>query len=138
MAVDVRAVGEVGDVGGAAAVVFGAPVYDGRWPPEASEFVRREAAALRGRPVWLFSVGAFGDTKRMIGPLVRREPRDIAEVRAALSPRDYRVFAGVVERDMWPLASRVLYHAFGGRLGDHRDWDAIDAWGRAIARELTD
>jgi len=136
LAVDVHAVGDLGDIDGYGAVVLGAPVYDGRWPPEADDLVTRQRAALAAVPLWLFSVGSFGDTRRVIGPLMRREPRNIAEVRAALSPRDYRVFAGVIERSMWPLPSRIFYHAFGGRLGDHRDWAAIDAWARAIAREL--
>lgn len=136
LAVEIADVGEIGSVATFAAVVLGAPVYDGRWPSEASAFATRERNALAQRPLWLFSVGSFGDTKRVIGPLVLREPRDIGQLRAALAPREYRVFAGIVTRGMWPLPSRMLYHVFGGRLGDHRDWDAIDAWGRGIAADL--
>ena len=28
--------------------------------------------------------------------------------------------------------SRLLYHAFGGRLGDNRDWEDIEAWADGI------
>jgi menaquinone-dependent protoporphyrinogen oxidase len=55
---------------------------------------------------------------------------------SALGPRDYRVFAGVIEREYWPLASRLLYHALGGRLGDRRDWREIEAWAQTIAAAL--
>lgn len=136
LTVDVLDVREVGDLNAYRAAVVGAPVYDGQWPPEADEFLRGRRGALLERPVWLFSVGSFGDTKRVVGPLMRREPRNIAEVQRVLSPRDYRVFAGIVERDMWPFWSRVFFHAFGGRLGDHRDWNAIDAWAGSIGRQL--
>lgn len=67
---------------------------------------------------------------------MRREPRDIDALCALIHPRGYRVFAGVIERSQWPPLSRLLYHAFGGRLGDNRDWDAIDAWARTIATAL--
>lgn len=120
------------------AVVFGSAVYDQSWLPEADEFVRRARGELARRPTWLFSVGAFGDRKRVLGPLVSREPRNIAEVRQAVNPRDYRVFAGVIERHQWPFLSRQLFHLFGGRMGDNRDWPGIDAWGEVIAEALGD
>lgn len=118
------------------AVVFGAPVYDQSWPPEADRFVDAYRDALAVRPLWLFSVGAFGDTKHLIGPMTHKEPNRIAEVRAALHPREYRVFQGVIQQHQWPFWSRVFFHAFGGRFGDHRNWPVIDAWADGIARSL--
>lgn len=118
------------------AVVLGSPVYDQRWPEEAHAFVEHHARALAERELWLFSVGTFGDDKRGIGRFMTREPHGIDELREALRPRDYRVFAGVIRREQWPFASRLLYHAFGGRLGDNRDWDEIDAWADGIAGRL--
>jgi menaquinone-dependent protoporphyrinogen oxidase len=118
------------------AVVLGSPVYDQRWPPETDAFVERHAHALAERELWLFSVGTFGDRRRGLGRFMTREPRGIDELREALRPRDYRVFAGVIRREQWPPASRLLYHAFGGRLGDNRDWDDIGAWADGIAASL--
>lgn len=66
-------------------------------------------------------------TQRLIGPLLRKEPRNIAEIRAELRPRQYRVFQGVIGNHQWPLWSRLFFHAFGERFGDHRDWPTIDA-----------
>ncbi len=118
------------------AVVFGAPVYDQSWPPEANRFVTAHREALAARPLWLFSVGSFGDTKRLIGPMTRKEPKGIAEIRAATRAREYRVFQGVIQKHQWPFRSRVFFHAFGGRFGDHRDWPKIDAWADKIAKAL--
>jgi menaquinone-dependent protoporphyrinogen oxidase len=131
--VDVRLVNEVETLDPYDAVVFGAPVYDQSWPPEASAFVAEYRDALAARPLWLFSVGSFGDTKRLIGPLTHKEPRGIAEIRA----REYRVFQGVIQKHQWPFWSRLFFHAFGGRFGGHRDWAEVEAWADAIARETT-
>lgn len=137
LAVAVSVVEDLREIPPGAAVVLGSPVYDGRWPPEFESFLDRHSRSLASRQVWLFSVGTFGDTRRVLGPLMRREPRNIAEVRDALHPRDYRVFAGAILRHQWPLPSRMLFHAFGGRLGDNRDWPAIDAWAEGIAQALS-
>ena len=81
-------------------------------------------------------MGSFGDRRRLTGPLMLREPRNIARVRETMRPSDYRVFAGVILRGQWPLPARLLFHAFGGRLGDNRDWAGIDAWAQTIADAL--
>jgi menaquinone-dependent protoporphyrinogen oxidase len=134
--VELRACDGVADVRAYDAVVFGSPVFNQRWMPEGDEFVRRNVGALATRPVWLFSVGTFGDRKRLIGPLMKREPKDIRALQQAIRPRDYRVFAGVIDRHQWPFFSRLFYYALGGRLGDNRDWRDIDAWAEAIEKSL--
>lgn len=128
---------EVQALDGYDAVVLGSPVYDQRWLPEARELVQRGLGVLSVRPTWLFSVGSFGDHKRVIGSLMSREPRDIGELKRSIQPRGYRVFAGVIDRQRWPLPSRVFYRALGGRFGDNRDWPAIDAWADGIGRALS-
>ena len=134
--VDLRLVDEVETLDAYDAVVLGAPVYDQSWPPEANAFVARNRDALAARPLWLFSVGAFGDTKRLIGPLTHKEPKGIEKIRAEIRAREYRVFQGVIHKHQWPFWSRVFFHAFGGRFGDHRDWPTIDAWADRIAAAL--
>jgi menaquinone-dependent protoporphyrinogen oxidase len=134
--VDVRPVDDVDDLAGYDAVVLGSGVYNQSWIPSATEFLRANSAALAARPVWLFSVGSFGDTHRGIGKLMRREPREIGEFQDAVHPREYRVFAGVIQRHQWPLRSRLFFHAFGGRFGDNRDWPEIEGWAKSIARTL--
>jgi menaquinone-dependent protoporphyrinogen oxidase len=134
--VEVRSVDEVDGVGGYDAAVLGSGVYNQSWIPSATEFLRGNAATLRARRVWLFSVGSFGDTHRGIGKLMRREPKEIGEFEQAIHPLGYRVFAGTIERHQWPLFSRLFFQAFGGRFGDNRDWQEIDAWAESIAQTL--
>ena len=134
-AVDLRQVDAVESLDSYDAVVFGAPVYDqsGR---RGRPVVDQHRDVLAARPLWFFSVGSFGDTKRLIGPLTHKEPKRIAEVRSVVQPREYRVFQGVIHKHQWPFWSRVLFRAFGGRFGDHRDWPVIEAWGNQIALAL--
>jgi menaquinone-dependent protoporphyrinogen oxidase len=134
--VDLRPADEIETLDAYDAVVLGAPVYDQSWPPEADAFVARNRNALAARPLWLFSVGSFGDTKHLIGPLTYKEPRGIEGIRAELRPREYRVFQGVIQKHQWPFRSRLFFHAFGGRFGDRRDWPTIDAWADRIAFSL--
>ena len=115
------------------AVVFGSPVYDQRWLPAGDRFVRRNLPVLAQRPTWLFSVGSFSDRRRIIGPLIRREPQDIGALLDTIGPRGYRVFAGIIDPSGWPLYARLLYRVLGGRFGDNRDWHDIEDWAHAIA-----
>lgn len=129
-------VGDVERIDDCRAVVLGSPVYDSRWPPEMDEFVRAHAAALASRPLWLFSVGSSGDAGRMTGWMVRLEPRGIRRIRRTLRPRDYRVFAGRIERHQWPWYARLFHRLTGGHFGDLREWPVIDAWAEGIAEDL--
>jgi menaquinone-dependent protoporphyrinogen oxidase len=134
--VDLRPAEDISDFDGYDAVVFGSGVYDGSWTTEATELMRRHAAVLARIPVWLFSVGSFGDRHPLVGTLIKKEPREISEFERTLHPRDYRVFAGVIDLDHWPAWGRLLFRAFGGRAGDNREWPDIDAWAAEIAQEL--
>ena len=127
---------DVADAGAYSAVVFGSPVFNQRWLPEADEFIQRNVRALASRPMWLFTVGSFGDDKPVIGSLMRHEPRNIDAISESVKPRRYRVFAGAIDRSQWPFLSRLFFHALGGRFGDNRDWPAIEAWADSIAQGL--
>ena len=134
--VDVRSIDEISDLDQYDAVVFGSGVYDGSWTAEATEFIRGHAAEMARKPVWLFSVGSFGDRHPIVGGLMKKEPKEIGEFEEMLHPRDYRVFAGVINLDHWPAWGRLLFKALGGHAGDNRQWPDIDAWAERIAQEL--
>ena len=97
--VDVRSVDEISSFDPYDAVVFGSGVYDGSWTAEATDLVRRHAAVLARKPVWLFSVGSFGDRHPIVGGLIKKEPKELGEFEQSVRPRDYRVFAGVIDLD---------------------------------------
>ncbi len=134
--VSVRPADEDVTVAGYDAVVLGSGVYDGSWTTDATALVRRQTTALAGKPVWLFSLGSFGDRHPVIGRLMLKEPKEIGEFEQAIHPRDYRVFAGVIDLTHWPAWARLLFQALGGRDGDNRTWPDIDEWADQIGRTL--
>ena len=64
---------------------------------QATKFVRRYSGVLANRPVWLFSSGPLGtkETDEQ-GRNMREflEPKEIAEFRNIVDPRDHHVFFG--------------------------------------------
>jgi len=153
--VELAAADHVADVGAADAIVVGSGVYMGSWLTEPLEFMKRNEASLASRPLWLFSSGPLpGSTADKNGkdPLTDAlGPEDgpgsggrkkVAELSAATHPRDHRVFLGAFDPKAPPRAMserlvRMMPAAKGLlRAGDFRDWPAIEAWAKSIAREL--
>jgi menaquinone-dependent protoporphyrinogen oxidase len=141
-----RTVKEVGDPSGYDAVVIGSAAYLFHWLGEATAFVKRHRALLASRPVWLFSSGPLGtETVDEQGRdvLTTTEPKEFAEFREALHPRDTRIFFGAWDPSAPPigLAERMTRMMPAARdalpAGDFRDWAAIETWAASIADELT-
>jgi menaquinone-dependent protoporphyrinogen oxidase len=143
VAADVRPMSEVEDLGHYDAAVLGSAIHGGKWLPPARQFVDRNMAGLRERPVWLFSVSTLGDEESMFPPKVarrlralRKETLELAGFRTAIAPREHRNFAGSIARSYWPASGRVFFRAMGGHYGDFRNWAAIERWADCIAAEL--
>jgi len=146
---------DVRDVGTADAVVIGSGVYMGSWLKEPVAFLERNQVALAARPVWLFSSGPLRGSSAGKGgddPLTdalgpTNGPgsggrKKIAELSAAIHPRDHRVFYGAFDPKDPPraMSERLvrMMPASEGLLppGDFREWDVIEAWAREIAATM--
>jgi menaquinone-dependent protoporphyrinogen oxidase len=140
----VQSAEHAGDPADYAATVIGSAVYFGHWMKRATECVRRNGATLANRPVWLFSSGPLGtDAKDAQGRdlLVVSEPKEIAEFRTTIRPRDHRVFFGVLDQSKLGftdgLVMKFAKHANAPFPdGDFRDWSDIEAWGNHIAQAV--
>ena len=124
------------NVGRFEAVVLGSPVYGGHWEEEAIDFVRRNAAALAGRPLWTFSVGWHAHHRGLLRKESWSDAKGLAELERLLPPRDHRFFAGALSPAELPFGQRTAFRLAGGQYGDFRDWAAIDAWTDEIAQQL--
>ncbi|MFK4104288.1 flavodoxin domain-containing protein [Streptomyces sp. NPDC019531] len=131
---EARSMEAVDDADAYNAFVLGSAVHGQTWLDPAKDFVRQNLDILGSRPVWIFSVGMPGALR---GPWRRMADKEIPVIVESLpgdlSYRDHRLFSGVVVRDQLPVTGRILFHLLGGRFGDYRDWDAIDAWASGIA-----
>jgi menaquinone-dependent protoporphyrinogen oxidase len=113
------------------AVVVGSAVYAGRWREPARDWVGAHAAALRERPVWLFSSGPIGSP-----PFPPEEPHDVGPLTQLVGARGHQVFAGRLDKDLLNFGERAMVTAMRAPLGDFRDWDAVRAWAADVARQL--
>jgi len=123
-----RPVDTIDTLEGVEAVVLGSAVYAGSWRKEAVGFVERFRTPLAGMPVWVFSSGPLGD--HVVDP--EEQPRQLEEIRRAISPREHRTFFGALDMSGLSFGERMLVKAVKAPEGDFRDWDDIDAWADGI------
>ena len=116
-----------------AAVVLGSAVYVGRWLEPARQYATAHAAALRSRPVWLFSSGPIGEP-----PFPADEPHDVGALIPLTGARGHRVFPGRLEKNRLSFGERAMVTAMRAPLGDFRNWDEIRGWAGEVAAELRD
>jgi menaquinone-dependent protoporphyrinogen oxidase len=128
----VRRVEDVEGLDGYGAVIVGSAIYAGRWLEPATRFVRANAAALQGLPVWAFSSGPVGDPPRP----AEEEAVRLDEILELTRAREHRVFAGRLDKGRLGWGERAVVRVFGAAEGDFRDWQAIDAWAQGIAAAL--
>jgi menaquinone-dependent protoporphyrinogen oxidase len=70
------------------------------------------------------------------------EPREIAEFRGTITPRDHRVFFGVLDPKKLGFTHRLMLKLPVNRdnaifpVGDFRDWNDVEAWASSIAQAL--
>lgn len=121
------------DAGRFDAVVIGSAVYAGRWLGSGRDYVTAQTAALRARPVWMFSSGPIG-----AAPYPPGEAHDVAPLTALVGARAHRTFPGRLETRLLDFGERAMVTAMRAPLGDFRDWTAVAGWGADIARALAD
>ena len=133
---EVRAADRAGDPAGYDAVVLGSAVYIGQWRKEAAKFLEANEAALAQKPVWIFSSGPTGEGD--IEELMQgwSFPGKLQPVADRIGPRDMTIFHGAADENKMGRLDRWMLSRVKAALGDFRDWDAIEAWAKAIAQEL--
>lgn len=122
----------VPDVGGYDAVVVGGALYAGRWHKDAVRFVRREAHALRGTKVWLFSSGPLGDDE-----WTPDDTEPVAQVRRAMEHVGavaHQTFGGRLTPDAKGFPASAMAKKLAG---DWRDEESVERWAKSIAASLT-
>src|SRR3954447_4422321 len=115
------------------AVVLASAVYAGRWLEPARHYAAEQAAALRGRAVWLMSSGPIGEP-----PFPPDDPHDAEPIRSLVGARGHRVFPGRLDKGLLGIGERAMVTAMRAPVGDFRDWEAVRAWAEEIAPQIVD
>jgi menaquinone-dependent protoporphyrinogen oxidase len=138
VAVEVKELREVDDVGRYDAVVVGSGIYLGTWLKEARRFVDTHAADLAKRPTWLFASGPIvGDPPPADDPDALR-PGLAEKLVAKTGAREHKLFGGKVDMRTLGLLEKAAVRGAHATEGDYRDWHEIDDWAAGIARQLED
>lgn len=128
---DIRPVEDLESLAGYDAAILGSALYMGQWLKPARSFTARHHQRLAAMPLWLFSSGPIGDP-----PFPREDSPAVEKLAADLNARGHQTFPGKLDRDQLGLVEEAMIAALHALPGDFRDWPAIDAWARGIAREL--
>jgi menaquinone-dependent protoporphyrinogen oxidase len=74
------------------------------------------------------------------GPWCRFAGKEEAVILDALalptSLRGHRLLSSVIAPEHIGGAGALMFRVVGGRFGDYRDWEAVDAWANDIATTL--
>jgi menaquinone-dependent protoporphyrinogen oxidase len=134
MRVDVKPFDSKLEPAGYDAVVAGSGARAGSWHVAAKKWVVRNAAALKSRPLALFTVGTAvthgGTAEEMRGYT------DALRAKSGVEPLDLGVFAGWNDPRKFNWFERIAVKIAKAPEGDFRDWDAIENWASAIAPKL--
>ena len=118
----VRAADEVHDLIGIDAVIVAGGLYANRWHRDARRFVRRNASALRERPVWLVSSGPLDDSaeKQEIPPT-----KQVAKLADRIGARGHVTFGGSLAPDAKGFPASAMAKT---KSGDWRNPDHVRRW----------
>jgi menaquinone-dependent protoporphyrinogen oxidase len=126
---------KVDDLRPYSAIVAGSGVQAKQWLPEALDFVREHRAVLATKPFAAFLVCM---TMAMKNSDYRRVvPEFMQPVRDIVRPQFEGYFAGALDIKKIPywqarLGFRISVMTGVWTEGDHRDWDAIEAWSHSL------
>ena len=134
--VDVLPAGSMNDISEYKAVVAGSAINGGAWLPEGMDFVRKFQVELKRKPFAAFLVCMTLAMKN--GENYRSHVAMFMEpVRVLVHPLSEGLFAGGLDikrvpsvGDRFKFRLSVLFGAW--KEGDHRDWNAINAWAAGL------
>ena len=134
--VDVLPMQEVKDLSAYQAVVAGSAIRGQKWLPEAMQFVQAHRADLARKPFASFMVCI---TLSMANPGQYLEGLKtwMSPVRDLVHPVSEGYFAGGLDFSRLPfslnvLAMRLVVLMGLWKVGEHRDWKAIQAWAESL------
>jgi menaquinone-dependent protoporphyrinogen oxidase len=129
--VDLQPMQEVRTLDHYDAVVLGAAIYNARWHPDAHQFLSQHQEALSQRPAVIFALGPLSASEAARRNSRRQLDSELAKY-PWLKPVAVEVFAGKYD----PSKPGLGFFERFLPARDHRDWNAIRAWAKALSTQL--
>lgn len=123
-----RAVKSVDSYG---ATVLGAAIYGGHWHPEAHQFLSQQQEALNRIPVAIFTLGPVNTSAGAMKNSHRQLDKELARY-PWLKLVALEIFVGKYDPSKLGFFEKLL------PASDHRNWEAIRAWAKALPAQLMD
>ncbi len=128
--VDMRPMQDVKGLDQSDAIVLGAAIYNGKWHPDAHDFLSRHQKAIGQRPVAVFALGPLSTSEAAMRRSRGQLERELGKY-PWLEPVAVEVFVGKLDPSKLGLFERL-----GSTASDRRNWDAIRAWADSLPAQL--
>jgi len=128
--VDIQPMQEVKRLDNYDAVVLGAAIYNARLHPEAHHFLSQHQGTLSQRPVAIFALGPLSTSDAAMLRSRRQLDKEL-EKYPWLKLVALEIFVGKIDPSKLGFFERL-----GTTASDHRDWEAIRTWAKALPARL--
>jgi menaquinone-dependent protoporphyrinogen oxidase len=119
------------------AVVFGSAVRYGKLHPDAMAFVDKHGDALQSLPLALFVVCmTMREPSEENRQAVNEYLDPLREKLPGVNPVSVGLFAGVLDPGKLGFVARMATRMVKVPEGDHRNWEKIEDWARALRSTL--
>lgn len=113
-------------------VVLGSALYMGFWRKEMARFVKKQAAALAQKKVWIFVSGTTNEGDPVKDLEGRIYPPNLQPAMDIIKPVDVTAFHGAIDMAKLSGFEKWIIKKVNAPIGDFRDWDMITAWAKTI------
>jgi menaquinone-dependent protoporphyrinogen oxidase len=113
------------------AAVLGAAIYGGHWHPDAHQFLAQHQGVLSQMPVAIFTLGPLNTSAGAMKNSLRQLDKELVKY-PWLRTVALEIFVGKYDPSKLSFFEKFL------PASDHRNWEAIRAWAKALAAQLKD
>ncbi len=136
--VSLEQAGDAANVGDYDVVILGSAIYIGRWRKDAIRFMEEHQDILAEKAFFIFSSGPTGegDPEELLKGW--KYPSKLEPLVKKTSPDDIVVFHGNMEMEKLSGMEKWMIKNIKAAVGDFRDWEIIENWGKKIADLIRD
>jgi menaquinone-dependent protoporphyrinogen oxidase len=130
--VDILNVRRVEDLSEYDTVVLGSALYMGFWRKEMTRFVKKQAAELAQKKVWIFASGTTNEGDPVKDLEGRIYPPNLQPAMDIIKPVDVTAFHGAIDMGKLSRFEKWVLKKVNAPIGDFRDWAMITEWAKTI------